>query len=481
LTKLIKPSKFRYTTKLEGFLLIDYNVILHNPIMQGAGLMSVGGMALAFARSLPTRAVGHARKLMNAKVYVGRDESNQLFESILRRLREDKNVKIRSSTLSVGYTENKMVSTYLANDDIYRIKHDKRRLTIQLHRDEKKDNKGNSITSSSPGRVTGLTITSHFISREKLEGYMDTFVAEYNTNLVKTIRIYKESAGAWYNVVNTDPRSFESLIYEREDLGQHVMSDMKKFLNDRQWYKDMNIPHRRGYLLYGTPGNGKTSFIRAIASELEMNIALLDLSTMRDDANLTSIVNNLPTNTILVLEDVDAMGESVKRREGPAEPPTSSGDGVVSTMTVMSAMFNASLSSILNAIDGLVTSENRIIFMTTNHKERIDPALIRPGRCDMHLEIISPSKKTISRVFNRFFPDASAEEQETFINRFEDHSHSMAHIQSELLIMREDKSKTEDTSMVTVIIPEKNMSIAVPVVTSKYKPVFFPKSRKINV
>ena len=74
-----------------------------------------------------------------------------------------------------------------------------------------------------------------------------------------------------------------------------------------------------------------------------------------------------------------------------------------------------SFSGLLNAIDGVAAQEGRALIMTTNHKEKLDPALIRPGRADVHTELGLVSAATARRLFERFFPEefdlASAFEQ----------------------------------------------------------------------
>jgi len=129
---------------------------------------------------------------------------------------------------------------------------------------------------------------------------------------------------------------------------------------------DKGVPYRRGYLLYGPPGTGKTSFTQAIAGELKLNICYLNLSNGNmDDDGLNRALNNAPSQSIILLEDIDGIfvaRESVNQgREG-----------------------GVSFSGLLNALDGVRSQEGRILFMTTNHREKLDPALMRPGRADFH-------------------------------------------------------------------------------------------------
>jgi chaperone BCS1 len=92
------------------------------------------------------------------------------------------------------------------------------------------------------------------------------------------------------------------------DLSTHIIADMKDFQNSAQWYMDKGVPYRRGYLLYGPPGTGKTSFTQAIAGKMNLNICYLNLSSGHmDDDGLNRALNDAPRNSIILLEDIDAL------------------------------------------------------------------------------------------------------------------------------------------------------------------------------
>ncbi|KAK7207231.1 hypothetical protein BZA70DRAFT_292607 [Myxozyma melibiosi] len=192
-------------------------------------------------------------------------------------------------------------------------------------------------------------------------------------------------------------RSLNSVILD-DGVSEQILQDVKDFLKSGNWYYDRGIPYRRGYLLYGPPGSGKSSFIQALAGELDYNICLLNLSEQNlTDDRLNHLMNHIPDRSILLLEDVDA---AFNKREQTDESGYK--------------LSGVTFSGLLNALDGVASSEERLIFMTTNHPEHLDPALIRPGRVDVRQLIDNATPHQIRRMFLRFYEGAE-EQAEVFI------------------------------------------------------------------
>lgn len=187
-------------------------------------------------------------------------------------------------------------------------------------------------------------------------------------------------------------RPFDSVVLE-EGLSDKILSDVREFLDARTWYLDRGIPYRRGYLLHGPPGTGKTSFVQALAGVLDFNIAMLSLSQygLNDDL-LNALLLNVPPRTIVLLEDADAAFTNRKQREA---------DGYSGA--------NVTYSGLLNALDGVASAEERIIFMTTNHIDRLDDALIRPGRIDMTMHLGNATEWQMARLWDRFYAEQDAD------------------------------------------------------------------------
>jgi chaperone BCS1 len=197
-------------------------------------------------------------------------------------------------------------------------------------------------------------------------------------------------------------RPLESVVLER-GVKERIVEDMEAFIASRTWYLDRGIPYRRGYLLYGPPGTGKSSFIQAVAGHLDFNIAILNVSErgLTDD-RLNHLLTKVPRRTVVLLEDVDV---AFMNRKEPGS------DGYASA--------SVTFSGLLNALDGVASAEERIIFLTTNHVERLDEALIRPGRVDMTVRLGEATQYQIEQLWDRFYGefDTSGEAKQRFIVR----------------------------------------------------------------
>ena len=201
-------------------------------------------------------------------------------------------------------------------------------------------------------------------------------------------------------------RPLDSVILDR-GIKERIVADVRDFLESGSWYLDRGIPYRRGYLLHGPPGSGKSSFIQALAGELDYNISLLNLSErgLTDD-RLNHLLSIIPPRTLVLLEDVDA---AFANRRGQTDE-----DGYRGA--------NVTFSGLLNALDGVASAEERIIFLTTNHVDRLDEALVRPGRVDMTVRLGEASRWQIGRLWDRFYGDLEGHEEARtrFLHRLEE-------------------------------------------------------------
>ncbi|KAE8334406.1 hypothetical protein BDV24DRAFT_156870 [Aspergillus arachidicola] len=193
------------------------------------------------------------------------------------------------------------------------------------------------------------------------------------------------SSFQWMQMASKEPR-FLSTVALDQDKKRRVVEDLREFLDPRtkSWYVSHGIPYRRGYLIYGPPGTGKSSLSLALASFSYLDIYALSLSAVGlDETVLATLFRDLPKHCIVLLEDIDEAG--IKKRSSdspPSEKPDHNG-----VDRIQWSPGNVTLSAVLNAIDGVAAQQNRVLIMTTNHPERLDPALLRPGRVDMKINM----------------------------------------------------------------------------------------------
>ncbi|KAH7911018.1 hypothetical protein BJ138DRAFT_1101387 [Hygrophoropsis aurantiaca] len=247
---------------------------------------------------------------------------------------------------------------------------------------------------------------------------------EYEAEAIHRIQIYfADSHGSWRWTDSRHKRPMSSIVLN-PGVKEMLLNDTRDFLKSEKWYADRGIPFRRGYLLHGVPGSGKSSLIHAIAGELMLDIYVVSLSSSWiSDSTLTTLMGRVPARCIVLLEDLDAaFTRSVTRdksstgtpdssnnnsnEEGPAPEQPSSGSSSRHRRHKehISDVNTLSLSGLLNALDGVAAAEGRILFATTNHLERLDPALSRPGRMDVWIEFKNASKWQAEALFRNFFP-----------------------------------------------------------------------------
>ncbi|MED6205740.1 hypothetical protein PIB30_020527 [Stylosanthes scabra] len=239
----------------------------------------------------------------------------------------------------------------------------------------------NNMSENSRPEIRSYEINFHKKHKEKILNSYLPYVFERGkaikgANLASKLHKH-ECEGYWRReAMKFDhPMSFKTLAIDSE-LKKEIIDDLDKFLNGREFYEKTGRAWKRGYLLYGPPGTGKSSLVAAMANYLNYDIYDLDLTGVDDNLDLKNLILRMNNRSILVVEDIDCSIE-LQNREEDMEPDNYYQENKVT------------LSGLLNAIDGLWSccGEERIIVFTTNHKEKLDPALLRPGRMDMHIHL----------------------------------------------------------------------------------------------
>lgn len=140
--------------------------------------------------------------------------------------------------------------------------------------------------------------------------------------------------------------------------------------------------------MYGPPGTGKTSLVRAICAHYDLRLYTVDLSNMNDH-ELMELMWRVGSRSLVLMEDIDTILASHDRSKKDKEEKSE----------------RVTLSGLLNAVDGVVESEGRVFAFTTNHISKIDPALLRPGRADLKVELDVMTPQMVESALKKFVPE----------------------------------------------------------------------------
>jgi len=208
--------------------------------------------------------------------------------------------------------------------------------------------------------------------------------AEYTKNQVNNNKVKDKIKVlsfdyAWQCDTFVQKKSF-SAIHLPTKILKNFQDDMESFLSPetRQKYEMLQLNPCRIYALYGPPGTGKTTLIHTIASHYSMNIACISFDHTMHDRSFKMALKKLPSNTILCLEDIDALFNEDRKASETC----------------------LTFSGIINALDGIVKIKDLIIFVTTNHLQKLDPALKR--RIDYFIKFDFCTKAQVKEMFERF-------------------------------------------------------------------------------
>lgn len=206
----------------------------------------------------------------------------------------------------------------------------------------------------------------------------------------------KTGFGPSFGSVNK--RDFNS-VYLQESVKNSLINKVNYFINNKDIYKEKNIPYHLGILLYGPPGTGKTSIIKALASHFNFKMSIYsNIICFIKDMTRSSLNffydNDKPC--LVVLEDIDLLVENKRDLEGLNIIDVDS----INEKEITSKRI---LHDLLNSLDGITTEENFIIVATTNDLENIDPALIRPGRFDHLIEISYINEEVFKKVVKNYY------------------------------------------------------------------------------
>ncbi|KAG0479611.1 hypothetical protein HPP92_010469 [Vanilla planifolia] len=196
----------------------------------------------------------------------------------------------------------------------------------------------------------------------------------------------------WESVPFKHPSTFDTLAMDPKRKND-IMEDLRDFAAGQNFYHKTGRAWKRGYLLYGPPGTGKSSMIAAMANFLGYDIYDLELTEVHTNSELRKLLMKTTSKSIIVIEDIDCSVSLTNRSSNsfpsPPHPPSPwpMDEPSSSSANATSSAKSLTLSGLLNFTDGLWSccGSERIFVFTTNHIEKLDPALLRSGRMDMHI------------------------------------------------------------------------------------------------
>jgi DNA polymerase III delta prime subunit len=194
---------------------------------------------------------------------------------------------------------------------------------------------------------------------------------------------------SWSHVAFQHPATFDTLAMDPKEKGA-LLDDLQAFQNAKDYYRRVGKAWKRGYLLYGPPGTGKSTMIAAMANFLDYDVYDLELTTVKNNTELRKLFIETKGRSIIVIEDIDCSVDLTgKRKDKKSDDEDNNNHPSLPIDPEKDEGTKITLSGVLNFIDGLWSAcgDERIVIFTTNNKDKLDPALIRRGRMDMHIEM----------------------------------------------------------------------------------------------
>ncbi len=296
----------------------------------------------------------------------------------------------------------------------------------------KKKNNNGSCSSD----IITIELFSYKTNVENIRQFLQKITNLYNqkiktkrekTRYIYSIKNTSDEEGyydCWSEIEFNTTRTFDNFYFDQRDF---LLKKLKFFLDNKKWYYDKGIPYTLGIGLSGPPGTGKTSLIKCIAKYTDRHIINLSMKMFKTRKELYRFYYENTYNKknekdsigfnkkIIVIEDIDCLGDIVWKRELRQDKPNlisqeimktkkseTSDDSEKKTQMIMNSD-PITLDDILNIWDGINETPGRILIMTSNYYEKLDPALIRPGRIDIKLEMSYLSKSSIIQIFYHLY------------------------------------------------------------------------------
>ena len=209
-------------------------------------------------------------------------------------------------------------------------------------------------------------------------------------------------------------KTFDSIYFDDKEK---YLENLDFFINNREWYESKGIPYHFGVLLYGEPGCGKTSILKATIKRTGRYPFVIPFNRVETCGEAENIFyqteiqgKNIPIDKrIYIFEDIDCLSDVIKERSLEKKSEIKYELELLSKITELTSRKSnnvadkLTLSCLLNIFDGILETPGRIIILTTNYPDKIDKALLRPGRIDINIELKKASSDTINRILSSFY------------------------------------------------------------------------------
>lgn len=355
------------------------DTLLHNEFLQGGALLgAIAGLAM-YLKSIPLAL--WRRFVRSVKFTVYFDDNDRTYDLFTKWFNEHHPKKFK----------NIMVDIKQGSKNIERSK----RFSLKISQNEDWNwfwYKGNIIFASKTKQIlenasspTDRYLNSYILHSFFSKRQMLSLLEELRLSAINAIdddknEIFYNSARYGWNSIDTNSlKTFENIFLEDK---QDLIKDLETFKRNTEHYNKLGISAKRGYLFYGPPGNGKTTLAVAMGNYLERDVYFINLASVSSDAVFMELVANMNKDSIIVFEDIDSFN---KDRMGEKDKT------------------GVSFSALLNILNGALEPNNCIIVMTTNHKEALDPALIRPGRIDKIVHLDNPTWGLAKQFVSTFY------------------------------------------------------------------------------
>jgi chaperone BCS1 len=233
---------------------------------------------------------------------------------------------------------------------------------------------------------------------------------------------YHASLENWTRVTDSAKRPLNTVIIN-QGLKTRILQIIEKYLVSKSWYAERGLPYKKTFILSGVHGTGKTSFIKALASHYDMSICLINIADHSDESFGAAMAYG-PPRSIIVIEDIDTSdavhsrgqmtvthrpivesASSLQTAHRSSGALTDLSDSTAGEKNGRVSLFNVlTLGGVLNALDGIVSLDDKIIFITTNRLNVLDPALTRKGRIDHIFEFTELGHDEVLEYINLMFP-----------------------------------------------------------------------------